>query len=82
VRSQLDTEEVRKYAAAYAAMKPKKAAGVFEDLVNNKGDANLAARILYQMTSDDRGNIMNAMDPEVAGVLTQLLEPETLPDVN
>ena len=82
VRSQLDTEEVRKYAAAYAAMKPKKAAGVFEDLVNNKGDANLAARILYQMTSDDRGNIMNAMDPEVAGVLTQLLELETLPDVN
>ena len=82
VRSQLDTEEVQKYAAAYAAMKPKKAAGVFEDLVNNKGDANLAARILYQMSSDDRGKIMNAMDAEVAGVLTQLLEPETLPDVN
>ena len=82
VRSQLDTEEVRKYAAAYSAMKPKKAAGVFEDLVNNKGDANLAARILYQMTADDRGKILNAMDAEVAGVLTQLLEPETLPDIN
>ena len=82
IRTRLDTEEVRKYAAAYASMKPKKAAGVFEDLVNNKGDAELAARILYQMSSDDRGKIMNAMDAEVAGVLTQLLEPDTLPAVN
>ncbi|MCR5095057.1 MAG: hypothetical protein K6B72_13900 [Lachnospiraceae bacterium] len=82
LRTRMDTEEVRKYAAAYASMKPKKAAGVFEDLVNNKGDAELAARILYQMSSDDRGKIMNAMDAEVAGVLTQLLEPDTLPGVN
>ncbi|MCR5674949.1 MAG: hypothetical protein K6G16_04495 [Lachnospiraceae bacterium] len=79
IRTMLDTEEVQKYAQTYSSMKAKKAAGIFEDLVNNKNDADLAARILQQMTSDDRGAILAVMDAEVAGVLTELLEPETLP---
>ncbi len=82
VKSYMDTEEVRKYAQTYASMKAKKAAGIMEDLVNNKGDAELAARILNQMSSDDRGKVLGAMEAEPAGVLTQLLEPEALPSVN
>ena len=82
VKSYMDTEEVRKYAQTYASMKAKKAAGIMEDLVNNKGDAELAARILNQMSADDRGKVLGAMEAEPAGVLTQLLEPETLPSVN
>lgn len=79
IRSRLDTEEVQKYAQTYSSMKAKKAAGIFEDLVNNKNDADLAARILQQMSADDRGKILAVMDAEVAGVLTELLEPDTLP---
>ncbi|MCR4761918.1 MAG: hypothetical protein K5696_00160 [Lachnospiraceae bacterium] len=79
IQSRLDTEEVQNYAKTYSAMKAKKAAGILEDLVNNKNDADLAARILQQMTSDDRGNILAVMDAEVAGVLTELLKPDTLP---
>ncbi|MCR5179233.1 MAG: hypothetical protein K6C95_09670 [Lachnospiraceae bacterium] len=82
VKSYMDTEEVRKYAQTYASMKAKKAAGIMEDLVNNKGDAELAARILKQMSADDRGSILGAMEAEPAGVVTQLLEPDTLPGLN
>ena len=66
-------EEVQNYAKAYSAMKPKQAAGIFEAMTD---DLQLAAKILECMSADDRGNILGAMNAEVAAQLTKIMEPE------
>lgn len=68
-----ESKEVQDYAAAYSAMKPKQAAGIFESMTDN---LNLAARILKVMSAEDRGAIMGAMDSDVAAKLTKLMDPE------
>lgn len=65
-------KEIEDYASAYAAMKPKQAAAIFEAMTDN---LELAAEILKQMSSDDRGAIMGAMDSDVAARLTKIMEP-------
>ncbi len=65
-------KEIQDYAAAYSAMKPKQAAAIFEAMTDN---LNLAAKILMQMSSDDRGKILGAMDSKVAASLTKIMEP-------
>lgn len=66
-------DEMNKYVAAYTAMKPKEAAGIFEAMTD---DLALAARILENMDSESRGKIMGAMDAEVAAKITKLMDPE------
>ncbi len=68
-----EDEEVKNYAAAYSAMKPKQAAAIFEAMTD---DLNLAARILWVMDSDTRGKILGAMDETVAAKLTKIMDPE------
>lgn len=72
IQKQQTDSEVKDYAAAYAAMKPKEAAAIFESM---QDDLDLAARILNEMGSDDRGKILGVMDPEVAARLTKIMEP-------
>ncbi len=67
------SKEVEDYAAAYASMKPKEAAAIFEDMTDN---LSLAAKILGAMSTDDRGKILGAMDPEVAAKITKIMEPK------
>lgn len=66
-------EEIAAYAQAYSAMKPKAAAGIFEAMTD---DLELAAKILDQMSADDRGNILGAMNAEVAAQITKIMEPD------
>ncbi len=66
------SKEIEDYAKAYSAMKPKAAAGIFEAMTDN---LELAAKILHQMSADDRGNILGAMNAEVAAQITKLMEP-------
>ncbi len=66
------SKEVEEYAKAYAEMKPKQAAGIFEKMTDN---LPLAAKILENMSADDRGNILGAMDAEVAAKITKIMEP-------
>lgn len=66
-------KEIQNYAQAYAEMKPKQAAAIFEAMTD---DLDLAARILDQMSAEDRGNILGAMDAEVAARLTRIMDPE------
>lgn len=68
-------DEIQKYAAAYSAMKPKQAAGIFEAMTDN---LELAAKILHQMSADDRGKILGVMDSEVAARLTKIMDPDDL----
>ncbi|MCM1102764.1 MAG: hypothetical protein NC254_10335 [bacterium] len=64
--------KMSEYASAYAAMKPKNAAAIFEAM----DDLDLVTRILAEMGSDDRGAIMAAMTPEFAGRLTRMMDPD------
>ena len=69
-----ETDEVKDYARAYSAMKPKEAAAIFEAMTDN---LDLAARILYVMEAEDRGKILGVMDSEIAARLTKIMDPES-----
>ena len=66
------SQEVKDYAQAYSEMKPKEAAGIFEAMPDN---LQLAAKILYQMSPEDRGKILGVMDPDVAAKITKIMNP-------
>lgn len=66
-------DEIKEYATAYSAMKPKQAAGILEAMTDN---LELAAKILGAMPSDSRGEVLGAMDPEVAAKITKIMEPD------
>lgn len=72
-QEQVDSE-IQDYASAYAEMKPKEAAAIFESM---QDDLDLAAKILGTMSADDRGKILGVMDPEVAARLTKIMDPES-----
>ena len=61
------------YAQPYAEMEPEQAAAIFEEMTDN---LELAAKILYQMSAEDRGNILGAMDKEIAARLTKIMDPD------
>ncbi len=67
------SEKVKNYAQAYADMKPKAAAAIFEDMTD---DLELAAKILWQMDTESRGKILGAMDAEIASRITKIMEPD------
>lgn len=69
-----ESKEIQDYALAYSEMKPKQAAAIFEEMENN---LDLAARILKEMSAEDRGKILGAMDAEIAAKLTKIMEPES-----
>lgn len=69
-----ESQEIQDYAQAYAEMKPAAAAAIFEEMTDN---LDLAARILNQMSAEDRGDILAAMDPEIAARLTRIMDPES-----
>ncbi|MCQ2519719.1 MAG: hypothetical protein MJ107_04205 [Lachnospiraceae bacterium] len=73
VRQLEDDAEIEAYAAAYAEMKPKAAAAIFEAMTDN---LDLAARILWKMEPDARGKVLAAMDTGVAAKLTKIMDPE------
>lgn len=69
-----ESKEIQDYAQAYSEMKPKQAAGIFEEMSNN---LDLAARILKEMAPEDRGAILGVMDTEIAAKLTKIMEPDS-----
>lgn len=66
-------KELQAYAQAYSEMKPKEAAAIFEAMTD---DLDLAAKILYQMSAEDRGKILGVMNAEVAARLTKIMDPD------
>ena len=67
-------QEIKDYAQAYSEMKPKQAAAIFEAMTD---DLDLAAKILDQMSAEDRGNVLGAMDAEIAARLTRIMDPDS-----
>lgn len=72
VQQEVD-QEIKNYAMAYSAMKPAKAASIFEAMTDN---LELAAKILWQMEAGDRGKVLGAMDADVAAKLTKIMDPD------
>ena len=81
VQSEAANSDVQTYANAYAAMKAKEAAAIFDEMVANgsEHEVQLAARILLVMGADDRGKIMGKMQTDNAARLTDIMEPSALP---
>lgn len=69
-----ESKEIQEYAQAYSEMKPKQAAAIFEEMENS---LDLAARILKEMSAEDRGKILGVMDSEIAAKLTKIMEPDS-----
>ena len=69
-----ESKEIQDYALAYSEMKPKQAAAIFEAMDNN---LDLAARILKEMSAEDRGKILGVMNADIAAKLTKIMEPES-----
>lgn len=65
--------ELQNYAQPFADMEPAAAAKILENMT---GDPELAAKILMQISTESRGNILAAMDPEFAARLTRIMDPE------
>lgn len=74
VQQMEESEEIQAYARAYAAMKPKQAAGIFEAMTD---DLNRVAKILNAMNADERGAILGVMDAQVAAKLTKIMDPDS-----
>lgn len=73
VEQEVVDAELQDYAQAYSEMKPKEAAAIFESMTD---DLDLAAKILYQMSAEDRGKILGVMDSEIAARLTKIMDPD------
>ena len=73
VGQETTNKEVEEYAKAYSEMKPKQAAAIFDTMTNN---LSLVARILDAMSATSRGNILGAMDPEIAASVTAIMNPK------
>ena len=75
VVTQLEADkEVQDFAKTYAEMKPKQAAGIFEEMTDN---LDLVAEILNAMAVDERAKILGVMDSEVAARLTKMMNPDS-----
>ncbi len=61
------------YVRAYSQMKPKQAAGIFEQMPEN---LELTAKILKAMDPDDRAKILGVMDAELASKITKIMDPD------
>jgi flagellar motility protein MotE (MotC chaperone) len=77
IQGNADDEAIKAFATTYSGMKAKKAAEIFDEMVV-ENQITLVARILAQMSVENRGDILAAMEKENSAKLTQLLEPTAL----
>ncbi len=69
-----ESKEIQDFVKAYSEMKPKDAARIFNEMTDN---LNLVAKILGAMNAESRGDILAAMDVEVAARLTKIMDPDS-----
>lgn len=74
IQQQEESKEMQDYALAYSGMKPKAAAAIFNTMTDN---LDLVAKILNAMSAEERGDILAAMDADVAARLTKIMNPDS-----
>jgi len=72
IEQQQYDDNIDDYVAAYSTMKPAAAAAIFNTMTDN---LKLVAQILENMGSDDRADILAAMNQDTAAKLTEMMEP-------
>lgn len=72
VAQQEASSEIKDLATTYAEMEPASAAKILETM---KGDLDTVAKIMQEMASSDRAEIMAEMDPDFAANITKKLMP-------
>ena len=77
IGTELEDEAIKAFANTYSSMKAKSAAALFDEMVD-ENQIQLVARILAQMTIENRSDILAAMETANAAKVTQLLEPSSL----
>ena len=77
VQGDVDDAAIKAFATTYSGMKAKSAAAIFDEMVT-ENQIELVAKILAQMSVENRGDILAAMENPNAAKLTQLLEPNSL----
>ncbi len=65
-------EELDNYVKTYSNMKAKNAAKIFDTMTDN---LKLVAEILEKMDAESRGEILGAMDADIAARVTEILYP-------
>lgn len=77
IQGESDDIELEQYVKAYSSMKPKEAAAIFNAMIeNDTGDEiRLVSRILGKMSAESRGAILDKMNEEYAGRVTDYMEP-------
>lgn len=73
--SEAEATMIKKMSASFKTMRPKQAALIFADL-----ETNTALQILNNLSNDDRGKILEAMEPNLAARLTERLINEAPPN--
>ncbi|WP_051207643.1 hypothetical protein [Butyrivibrio sp. AE3006] len=78
LQKQSDDKELEQYVKAYSSMKAKEAAAIFDKMMeNDTGDAvRLISKILWEMSAENRGAILDKMTEEYAGKVTDYMEPK------
>ncbi len=79
IQGQADDAAIKAFATTYSGMKAKSAAAIFDEMVN-ENQIELVAKILAQMSVENRGDILAAMEEANSAKLTQLLQPTSLQD--
>lgn len=72
VAQQEASSEIKDLATTYAEMEPASAAKILETM---KGDLDTVTKIMQEMASSDRAEIMAEMDPDFAANITKKLMP-------
>lgn len=72
VEQQQEDKEVEDFVASYSKMKPKEAAAIFNTMTDN---LQLVARILENMSSQARADILGNMDEATAAKVTEIMSP-------
>ncbi len=77
VQGEVDDAAISAFATTYSGMKAKQAAAIFDEMVS-ENQIELVAKILAQMSVENRSDILAAMEKPNAAKITQLLEPTSM----
>lgn len=74
LEQQKEDEKIGEYVATYSSMKAKKAAAIFDTMMDD--NSKLVADILEAMDTQSRADILAEMAAENAAIITSILEPQ------
>ncbi len=72
-REEVYDEDMKEYVAVYSSMEPDAVAGIFEQMMST--DVDLVVDIMENLPVEIAGEVLSAMQPSNASILTKLMAP-------